>query len=97
MKTSQNHSFSSDIQILLKAYSLWLNQQEKEKEEEKIKGKKGIEVFAFIYEQIRNAIDYKGEHLLRKYAIERILKRQLWLNSFQNISQISELLIKELI
>ena len=30
---------------------------------------------AFIYEKIRNTVDYKDEHLLRKYAIARILKR----------------------
>lgn len=32
---------------------------------------------AFVYEKIRNIIDYKEEHLLRKNAIHRILKRRL--------------------
>lgn len=32
---------------------------------------------AFFYEKIRNAIDYDEEHLLRKNAIIRILKRQV--------------------
>jgi hypothetical protein len=31
----------------------------------------------FLYENIRNFIDYKEEHLLRRNAIERILKRKL--------------------
>lgn len=30
---------------------------------------------AFVYEKIRNTVDYKEDHLLRKYAIARILKR----------------------
>ena len=32
---------------------------------------------AWAYEKLRNAIDYQDEHLLRKNAIERILKRRL--------------------
>ena len=32
---------------------------------------------AFFYEKARNAIDYEEEHLLRKNAISRILKRQV--------------------
>lgn len=34
---------------------------------------------AFVYEKIRNALDYKDEHLFRKNAIRRILKRKLLL------------------
>lgn len=34
-----------------------------------------ISKMAFYYEKIRNSVDYKEEHLLRKTAIERILKR----------------------
>ncbi len=32
---------------------------------------------AFVYEKFRNIIDYKEDHLLRKNAIHRILKRRL--------------------
>lgn len=32
---------------------------------------------AFVYEKIRNIIDYKEDHLLRKNAIHRIIKRRL--------------------
>ena len=31
----------------------------------------------FYYEKIRNSVDYEEEHLLRKNAIERILRRQI--------------------
>ncbi|MGB9911097.1 MAG: hypothetical protein ACPLKP_00615 [Microgenomates group bacterium] len=94
---NQASNLPSNIQYLLKIYSFWLEEKEKEKEEPKIKAQKGIEIFAFIYERIRNALDYKKENLLRKYAIERIVKRQLWLNSYQNTEQVAEILIKELI
>jgi len=36
-----------------------------------------ISKMSFYYEKIRNSVDYKEEHLLRKNAIERILKRQI--------------------
>ncbi len=32
---------------------------------------------SFIYERMRNAVDYKEEHLIRRNAIERILRRVL--------------------
>jgi hypothetical protein len=32
---------------------------------------------AFLYEQVRNAVDYREDHLLRRNAVERILKRLL--------------------
>jgi len=47
-----------------------------------------------LYERLRNVIDYKDEHLLRRNAIERILKRKLL---FPNGDSIGEGLIKELI
>jgi len=50
---------------------------------------------AKIYEKIRNAIDYKEEHLLRKNAIFRIIQRRLMIRISTN--QISLGLIKELI
>lgn len=37
--------------------------------------------FAVLYEKIRNAVDYKDDHLIRKAAIVRILKRQLTLEA----------------
>lgn len=48
------------------------------KKEEKFKVGEVLSSAAFVYEKVRNAVDYKGEHLLRRNAIERILKRLLW-------------------
>lgn len=50
---------------------------------------------AFIYEKIRNAIAYKDEHLMRRNAIERILKRR-W-SQHPSGKQIAQHLIRELI
>ena len=33
---------------------------------------------AFLYEKVRQVIDYQEEHLLRENAIERILRRRLF-------------------
>ncbi|MDO8584402.1 MAG: hypothetical protein Q7R83_04460 [bacterium] len=51
--------------------------------------------FAVLYEKIRNAVDYKDEHLLRKAAILRILKRQLVLE--KDAALVAMHLIRELI
>lgn len=51
--------------------------------------------FAFLYERIRNAVDYKDEHVLRKSAILRIFKRQMVLE--KDPRAIAEQLIRELI
>ncbi len=51
--------------------------------------------FAMLYEKIRNAVDYKDEHLLRKAAVIRILKRQLILENDPEI--IAKNLVRELI
>jgi len=45
------------------------------KEVERIKVSLMASKLAFFYEKLRNAIDYQEEHLLRRNAIKRILKR----------------------
>lgn len=61
----------------------------------RIKVNDTVSKVAFFYERFRNAIDYKDEHLLRKNAIERILKRRLVAGA--SISDVSQHLIVELI
>src|SRR5665647_255025 len=60
-----------------------------------------ISKVAFFYEKIRNAIDYEEDHLLRKNAIIRILKRQIVIEGvlIKNINtpEISKHLMSELI
>ncbi|PIZ62270.1 hypothetical protein COY16_04805 [Candidatus Roizmanbacteria bacterium CG_4_10_14_0_2_um_filter_39_13] len=40
-----------------------------------------VSFLALVYEKVRNAIEYREDHLIRRAAIERILKRRLSLNS----------------
>jgi hypothetical protein len=51
--------------------------------------------FSVLYEKIRNAVDYQEEHLLRKSAIKRILKRQLALDG--DPKSVGHALVRELI
>ena len=50
---------------------------------------------AKYYEKLRNAVDYKEEHLIRRGAIERILKRRLTIDS--TLNKLGKALIVELI
>ncbi len=54
-----------------------------------------VSFFAIVYEKIRNAVEYREEHLIRRAAIERIMKRRLLLNS-QGTGE-AENLIRELL
>lgn len=48
-----------------------------------------------LYEKLRNAIDYRDEHLLRKGAIARILRRRLTLD--RNVEDTALTLLRELV
>ncbi len=50
---------------------------DKQEDESVIRVSDLISKMAFFYEKLRNAVDYEEEHLLRKNAIVRILKRQV--------------------
>jgi hypothetical protein len=39
-----------------------------------------VSFLAIVYEKVRNAVEYREEHLVRRAAIERIVKRRLALN-----------------
>jgi len=39
-----------------------------------------VSLFALVYERVRNAVEYREEHLIRRAAIERIVKRRIMLN-----------------
>ena len=54
-----------------------------------------ISRFSVFYEKVRNAVDYRDDHLLRKAAIARILKRQLALEG--DASAAATQLVRELI
>lgn len=62
---------------------------------EKISVHAAVSRVSFLYEKVRNALDYKDEHLLRKAALTRILQRQLAFGG--TAVAIANQLIKELI
>ena len=61
----------------------------------KISVSQTVSFAAFIYEKMRNAVEFREEHLIRRAAIERIIKRRILLN--ENGREIAEPLIKELL
>lgn len=64
----------------------------------KIKVTKATSALAYLYEKIRVAMEYKDESLLRRTAIERIIKRRISLTfSEKDGKDIAEPLLKELI
>jgi len=46
----------------------------------KIAVSQAVSFFALVYEKLRNAVEYREDHLMRRAAIERILNRRLMLN-----------------
>ncbi len=72
-------------------------------EEEKVPAKensvisvsKTVSILARIYEKARNAVEFRAEHLVRRAAIERILKRRIMLNG--SSESIAENLVLELL
>lgn len=54
-----------------------------------------VSFMAFLYEKMRNAVEFREEHLIRRAAVERIIKRRMILN--ENGRDIAEPLIKELL
>lgn len=64
-------------------------------DEPKLKVHEAIGKVAYVYEKIRVAIDYQEEHLIRKNAIERMLKRRITMR--ERGSNIAAPLLRELI
>ena len=53
-----------------------------------------METLARVYEKARNALEYRADNLIRRAAIERILRRRIRLN--KNPKSLSENLLTEL-
>lgn len=69
-----NESAKKLFQVI---YSEQTQKEEINEDAPKIKVSSLISKVAFFYEKIRNAVAYEEEHLLRKNAIARILRRQV--------------------
>lgn len=66
-------------------------QSEEDDETPKIHVSSLISRLSFFYEKVRNAVDYDEEHLLRKNAIKRILKRQVIIEGVLKAAKIEEI------
>ena len=68
---------SQGVQKLIEEYKLWQKESEVREGEAVISVDEVVARVASFYEKIRGIVDWREEHLLRKTAIERILKRRL--------------------
>ncbi len=82
------------IQDLVKAALTEKRLQELDPNEPKISIPTRASRATFVYERMRNAVDYKEEHLIRRNAVERILRRMI---ASGNRRDLAENLIHELI
>ncbi len=57
-----------------------INVKPKPDEFSKLSVSQTVSFFAIFYEKVRNAVEYREDHLIRRAAIERILKRRFMLN-----------------
>ncbi len=80
---------------LIQQYQLWYKSLQPKEGITTIHVDEVASTVAAFYEKIRGVVDWQEEHLLRKKAIERILKRRLFLN--ENGGEIAASLILELI
>jgi len=95
MSTMKKFPLSSIAQQLTLAFESATQEKEKTSKEESIKVNETISSIAFLYEKVRNVVDYKEDHLFRISAIERSLIRQFFLKN--KSKKLGESLIRELI
>lgn len=77
LKSDKIYTPTEGVKKIFQAVYREQNKKDEDDGTAKIKVSELISKMAFYYEKIRNTVDYKEEHLLRKGAIERILKRQI--------------------
>ncbi len=65
------------------------------KETERLDVSRTVSILAVLYEKARNAVEFRADHLIRRAAIERILKRRIMLGG--GGANIAEQLIVELL
>jgi len=91
----KNHPLlTREAQYILTSWQEFTEKQEKYKRQEMIAVSETFGFVAYMYEKLRSAVEYRGEHVLRRATIERTLKRIIWLP--KTPAEIAELLINEL-
>ncbi len=87
---------SDEIIVLYKKLNqIWKKRSKTDKEEDKIEVEEIASHFASLYEKLRNSIDFKEVHLLRRFAIERNIKRRFIMEMLK--PDIAQSLVEELI
>ena len=91
---------SADIPIHISKYTealidKWTESSHPSVSPNKISVSQTVSFAAFLYEKMRNAVEFREEHLIRRATVERIIKRRMILN--ENGRDIAEQLIKELL
>ena len=77
--TNQDPPLSQATQELIEQYQNWYYQKQPKEGVVTIHVDEVASRVAAFYEKIREVVDWKEEHLMRRLAIERILKRRLFL------------------
>ncbi|HLD81719.1 MAG TPA: hypothetical protein VJA22_00750 [Patescibacteria group bacterium] len=90
-----SNEVKQDIQKLISIFQKTMAENLYDEREEKIQVSHIMSHISSVYEKVRNAIDYSEEHLIRKNAIQRILKRKIRVSI--NRKNIGKTLITELI
>jgi len=86
---------SPPVQKLIQRYQDWLLSSRQKGEIAVIHVDEIASKVASLYEKIRKVVDWKEEHLIRRTAIERILKRRM-ISELSGFSLISNLKAKEI-
>ena len=86
---------SQETQNLIEKYQQWYKSSQTKQDVPTISVDEVASKVAGFYEKIKGVVDWREEHLLRKRAIERILKRKMFLQ--EKNGNISEPLVYELI
>ncbi len=68
------------VESLIEKYRTWKRKLEAPLEEPTVHADEVVTALATGYEKIRRVVDWKEEHLMRRIAVERILKRRFYLN-----------------
>jgi hypothetical protein len=87
---------SEEINQVLTDYESYLSSK-RVVDEEKVKFSQSLSIAAFFYEKARNVVDNKSDHLLRRNAIERIIRRLIWEHPRAESAKIAEGLARELV
>lgn len=92
-----SNPLSAEALKLIESYKQALDSERNynDKDAEKITVHQVSSKLAFFYEKLRNTVDYKEEHLLRKNGIKRILKRRIVTE--KNEADVAKFLVFELV